>query len=661
VRTPLAPILLLLALPVALIAGPARYARLGDFDGQVEVQLSAADAWMPAERNLPLPESAWIRTGPGSLVEIELDTGGVWRLGPESQGGLSDYARLSTGQRVTLLVLDRGLAYFTGESKGRDSLTLIVPGAQVGISKPARVRMEAQDQSSQVAVLQGVARFSSAAAEIDLAQGQTTRVEPGNASRFFLYREVAPLDADRWSAARDKALTTPVAALHVAERYGLADLDASGQWIQTEDLGVVWKPKDSEGWAPYREGRWRWYHALGYTWVSGEAWGWLPYHYGRWTRHGELGWVWAPASNSVFKPGEVFWMRGARVVGWGPLAPGEEWSPANMPAQYAGANLTFAAFQPDAPVIDPAGFDGRPKEPLKVTAFTEALPSPAFYASRLDSLRPLVTGGAVRVAPDLPAVTQNSAPAPPAPEQRVAQPRPIIIVTPPPPPDEVIVPVPEYVGAVIVTPPAQDASKSAAGASKSAKAAPVVLAAAKPPAPAPVPTPPVNPPRRQPKRPRDAGEERAMNQFHRDFAQPNLAKSMDDLDEWSRRYPQSDFADDRLYDYMQVHSAAARPDKVLEYGAALMAKNLAGVLEDHQTLGVLYLVTVNAAAIPRPNNPQRALGKAAAQAMTETLPAYFEESRRPEATSEADWQKSRRRLEAAARNALKSLEAQAGM
>ncbi len=70
---------------------------------------------MPAERNLPLPESAWIRTGPASRVEIELDEGGAWRLGPESQGGLSDYTRLSTGQRVTLLVLDRGLAYFTGE------------------------------------------------------------------------------------------------------------------------------------------------------------------------------------------------------------------------------------------------------------------------------------------------------------------------------------------------------------------------------------------------------------------------------------------------------------------------------------------------------------------------------------------------------------------
>jgi hypothetical protein len=92
-----------------------------------------------------------------------------------------------------------------------------------------------------------------------------------------------------------------------------------------------------------------------------------------------------------------------------------------------------------------------------------------------------------------------------------------------------------------------------------------------------------------------------------------------------------------------------------------MAKNLTGILNDQQTLGVLYLVTVNAAAIPRPSNPQRVLGKAAAQAMAETLPAYFEERRRPSETSETEWQQSRRRLEAAARNTLKALGTESGM
>jgi len=133
----------LLLVPAALFAGQARYARLGEFAGTVEVQLTAADSWMAAERNLPLVESAWLRTAAGARLEIELDEGSAWRLGPDSQGELSDYTRLSTGQRVTLLSLDRGLCYFTGAPKGKDALTLAVPGAQITFLRGARVRLEA--------------------------------------------------------------------------------------------------------------------------------------------------------------------------------------------------------------------------------------------------------------------------------------------------------------------------------------------------------------------------------------------------------------------------------------------------------------------------------------------------------------------------------------
>src|SRR5438270_9298549 len=139
----------LLLVPAALFAGQARYARLGEFEGKVEVQLQAADSWMAAERNLPLVESAWLRTAADSRLEIELDEGSAWRLGPESQGEISDYSRLSTGQRITLLSLDHGLAYFTGAAylngpqRGKDALTLVVPGAQVSFFRGARVRLEA--------------------------------------------------------------------------------------------------------------------------------------------------------------------------------------------------------------------------------------------------------------------------------------------------------------------------------------------------------------------------------------------------------------------------------------------------------------------------------------------------------------------------------------
>ncbi len=87
-----------------------------------------------------------------------------------------------------------------------------------------------------------------------------------------------------------------------------------------------------------------------------------------------------------------------------------------------------------------------------------------------------------------------------------------------------------------------------------------------------------------------------------------------------------------------------------------MSKNAAATLGDQRTLDVLYLVAVNAAAIPHPNSAQRALGKAAAQALIEAAPAYFDDRRRPLTTSKTDWLKSRRRVETAARSALKTLD-----
>jgi hypothetical protein len=457
--------LMLLLVPAALFAAQARYARLGEFDGKVEVQLTAADQWVPAERNLPLPESTWMRTGPSSKIEIELDEGSAWRLGPDSLAEISDYTRLSTGQRVTLLSLDHGVAYFTGEPEGRDSLVLAVPGAQITLSRGARVRFEAQDQWSQISVIEGTVRFSSPAVEMDVREGKTVRVQPSNPSRFFLYPEVTAIELDGWSEQRDQALASPPSSGHVTQRYGVLDLDSSGEWVQTEDLGAVWKPKQQDGFLPYQKGRWRWYDTLGYTWVSDETWGWLPYHYGRWTLRDGIGWVWAPGKSAVFKPGEVFWLRGARLAGWGLLAPGEQWTPLVQPRQFLNAIITYAIFQPESSLIDPVGFTARPKEPLAAAVFAVAMPSPTFVASRLDAVRPALRMGSTRVVPHLPGVTfQTNAPgivdAPPPPISTAPEPPPPPIVSsgpppeyPPPVPIEVIYPVPVYTGVIVVNPP----------------------------------------------------------------------------------------------------------------------------------------------------------------------------------------------------------------
>jgi hypothetical protein len=634
----------LLLVPAMLFAGPARYARIGGAEGTVEVQITAFDSWTAAERNAPLPESARLRTGAASKVEVELDEGSALRLAPNSEAELSDYARLSTGQRVTLVSIPRGLAYLSGATEGRDALTIALPGAQLTFNGAARVRVEVQEQWSAIAVLKGAARFSSPAADLELREGQTTRVEPANPARFFFYKEVLPSDYDQWSQDRDDALVSPSAA-HTVQRYGLADLDGTGEWILTPDLGAVWHPKVAETWRPYRDGRWRWYDGLGYTWISAESWGWLPYHYGRWTRLDKLGWVWAPSSNGVFKPGDVYWVRGAKYAGWGPLAPGERWDPADeankIPAEFLKSNTTYAAFQPSAAVLDPAGFDDLPKDPLKDIDFLSALPSPPFLAGRLDDVRPLVNAASLRVKPIVEGVAIEPPPAG-RPERRpppTPAPAPLVIVTqapaPPPPTEVVEVPVPVAAGVVFVATPPRETR----------------TAASRPPAPPHTTSPPPNTQRE--KRYRDSAESAQAARIVQLLEKREYPKAISELDAWSSHYSHTDFADERAYYYMLGFHGLNQPAKVVERGGTLVSRNVVELFEDPmQALSVVYLTATDFQRVPRPTREQSVAARSAARELIAILPTCFTPERRPDALTPTDWAKSRTELETLAHDIL---------
>src|SRR2546426_2413453 len=388
----------------ASLCAQVRYARMGEIDGSAETQVHPSGPWKPALRNTPLLESSWLRTGGASNAEVELDEGSVLRLAENSVCELADYTRLSTGQRITHLSLDRGAAYFSGESNWRDALILSLPSAQVSIRRDSRVRLEAGTDFSQVAVLEGEVRFSSAAIELDVPEGKMLKIDLARSDKFYLLPEIAPLDSDAWSLTRDKLLVGDASRNRLPGlHYGLRDLDANGEWIDTAEFGMAWKPKTVEGWAPFRQGKWQWYEGLGYTWIGAESWGWLPYHYGRWMLQPSQGWIWAPGPRRAFKPGEVYWLRGANLVGWGPLAPGEVWSGLDAPTLYLKASSTFARYSPsrDLREIDPAGFGDAPKDPLTVATFSDSLPLPRISQDRLEYVRSPDRPGVIRLSPSL--------------------------------------------------------------------------------------------------------------------------------------------------------------------------------------------------------------------------------------------------------------------
>ncbi|MSV28233.1 MAG: hypothetical protein EXQ52_05745 [Bryobacterales bacterium] len=496
-----------------------RFARIGEMQGSVEVQAAARDAWRPGLRNMPIAERFWVRTGADARVEIELDEGSVFRLGPDSLAEISDYTRLSTGQRITLLSLDRGLAYFTGSPSDRDATLLGIPGAQLNVRRGTRLRLDVTEEWSHAAIIEGQSKLISPSAELDLKEGRMARLSPSRTGKFYLYDEIPGLDMDRWSESRDRALAGVNARRFPALSYGMADLEAVGTWIESSQFGTAWRPPAVENWTPFRDGKWLWYEGLGYTWVAAEPWGWLPYHHGRWAHGGEgLGWLWVPSKDLAFRAGEVYWMRAPGIAGWGPLAPGEEWRPrvrgdaqaGGLPQLFLNARTTFAGFAADAREIDPAGVTGRPKDALAEATFALALPS-VTVAAAATAARPVLRVGITRVMPliagvacETPAAVAASLPeqaagpgagaGPPEPAPVASAPS-VFVGVPAPtplsaPPVETYYVAPIYTGVVVLNP--QERGSREPRHPKQAKAAekpPEPARPAMPPAPKPAPEP----------------------------------------------------------------------------------------------------------------------------------------------------------------------------
>jgi len=162
---------------------------------------------------------------------------------------------------------------------------------------------------------------------------------------------------------------------------------------------------------------------------------------------------------------------------------------------------------------------------------------------------------------------------------------------------------------------------------------------------------------------KDQGEFEIYNQAIKDASNPQ--KEIQDLDTWAQKYPDSDFKDDRLYMYMQAYSTMQppQPQKVIEYGQQLMAKDLNTVFPSstggrpdaaggRNILTVLFQVAWNVAALPNPTPDQLALGEKAAHQLLDFAPKYFVPENKPQGTSDADWAKAKADIEGRAKTAL---------
>lgn len=165
------------------------------------------------------------------------------------------------------------------------------------------------------------------------------------------------------------------------------------------------------------------------------------------------------------------------------------------------------------------------------------------------------------------------------------------------------------------------------------------------------------------KKVKDIAEYDIFNNVLKDQNSNNPQKALQDLDTWTQKYPESDWKDQRLYMYMQEYAKLTPPNaaKVLEYGAQVMNKGLKNVFDDpkespRQILNCLFLIAVNAAALPDLTPDQVELGKKAAQQLKDEAKAYFVPQNKPATTADAAWTQARTQLDSAADHTLLYLD-----
>jgi hypothetical protein len=152
------------------------------------------------------------------------------------------------------------------------------------------------------------------------------------------------------------------------------------------------------------------------------------------------------------------------------------------------------------------------------------------------------------------------------------------------------------------------------------------------------------------------GENEIASQVAKDVEERHFAKALSGLDEWARRFPDSDFKGDRFYYYIVVQDGMKRPDKTVDTATQLLASGLENSFPDpRQMILALYLTSLNVQKLPRLTREQHATGQAAARNLMEFVQSYFTHENKPEGTSSADWLKARTDLETTAKATLTAL------
>ena len=151
---------------------------------------------------------------------------------------------------------------------------------------------------------------------------------------------------------------------------------------------------------------------------------------------------------------------------------------------------------------------------------------------------------------------------------------------------------------------------------------------------------------------KDQGEYTVFNDVVKDVNGNNFTKAVTDLDAWTQKYPQTDFANERTYYYLRAYSGSNQPAKVLEIASQLMAKDIKATYSPFDALNIYALSAYSIRQLPNATPEQLAIGEKAANEGLAFVPTYFVAANKPAAASEDQWNQAKAKVESDMRAAL---------
>jgi hypothetical protein len=291
-----------LILPSAWADSKARIVRISYVDGNVQIDRGEGKGYEPAIMNMPIVQGTrlWAQ-GKNALAEVELEDASAIRLTPDSIMNFQELGLRSSGQRVSVVNLEQGTAYFN--TRGHEGDFRIVAGPdQIVVPRNSRFRLDLDKQQLKLAVFKGDIHVSAPGKNFKVKKDETLAENLSQPSQSLVAKGLSASPFDQWNQQREDYQSTYVASdwgyggYSAAYAYGLSDLNYYGNSFYAPGWGWLWQPFGfGYGWNPFMDGSWMWYPGAGYMWVSSYPWGWMPYRYGTWNFVPGYGWCWAPA------------------------------------------------------------------------------------------------------------------------------------------------------------------------------------------------------------------------------------------------------------------------------------------------------------------------------------------------------------------------------